>query len=538
MDKPSRPLPPLSSQTAQTAKEMDDLLRRLYGNSSPFMFPRFDPGPPMDPLEQLRYENQNLIAQMRAWQKTFEQLKAMPKLHAQVVAVKDKTVTIQTGGRMVEVENPGLLPLEVGKTVNILSDTMQIVELVEAPSAGEVLEVRRVVDAKTLEVDRQGAARAVVYAGAVEEGDRVVLDPSGSVVMANLGKPQDTNLVSEATGVTWDDIGGLEEAKQELREAIEAPVKHGEMMRRFGRRAARGALLYGGPGLGKTMLGKAAATAMSELHGGNGGGFFYVKGPALLDKFVGQTESSIRKLFQQARTYKKKVGYPAIIFIDEAEAILGPRGSGLQTAERGFLSQTVVPQFLSEMDGLEESGAFVLLATNRPASLDSAIVRDGRIDRKIKVSRPGPDAARAILLKHLCRVPLAGGAGVTAMQSAADTVVESLYDPRWVLYRIQRQSSVSKGTAMTMASLVSGAMLSGIVDRAASYAMRRSMSGGAALRGEGEAVTDADLRDSVRHVFAECRDVNHNDEIAEFCEGWGDEVVAVTREKSMHAGAS
>ena len=465
-------------------------------------------------------ETEVLKTTIKQWVDTFDKLKATPLLQASVIAVKGKSVTIQSGGRLIDVKLPTGLILKIGQSVLVAADTMQIVEAVpptEETVAGELLDVIRIADSKTCEVERQGACRAVTYSGALEEGDRVVLDQSATVVIANLGKPPDMNRMDEATGVTWDDIGGLDHAKRELREALEAPVKHGEMMKRLGKRAARGALLYGGPGCGKTLLGKAAATAMAELHGGKTGGFFYVKGPALLDKFVGQTEASIRRLFQQARQYKKRVGHPAIIFIDEAEAILGPRSSGLMT-DRGFMSSTVVPQFLSEMDGMEDSGAFVLLATNRPTSIDSAIVRDGRIDRRIKVGRPERADAGEILMKHIRTAPLA-----LPSDEAIRIVLDDLYDPSRVLYKIKRTSSVGAGTNMSLSALVSGAMLAGIVDRATSSAMRRSLAGG-----ELE-VQEQDLRDAVRSVYLESRDVNHDQEILEFTEGWMHDVVAITR---------
>ncbi len=496
-------------------------------------------------------EHEKTQKMLKEYIETFEKLKKMPLPHASVIAVHPETVVIATGGRNIEVERPvlegKLLDFAIGDTVKVAGDTMQIVEHAKnPPTAGEVLTVCRIVNETTAEVDRQGSQRAVTYSpmGGVplEEMDRVVLDASATVVVANLGKPADMGLVQEETGVTWDDIGGLDAAKRELREALEAPILHAEKMRRYGKKPAKGALLYGGPGLGKTMLGKAAATALAELHskivsrctkcraeatqenmngvcgGSDGqdgtphqwmsekkattsGGFFYVKGPALLDKFVGETEASIRKLFGQARAYKKKTGFPAIIFIDEAEAILGPRSVGgsfnMSNASKGFLSQTVVPQFLSEMDGLQESGAFVLLATNRPSSIDSAIVRDGRIDRRIKVTRPSKYDARAILQLHLKKTPLDH-----PEDRAIDVITEALYDPKLVLYRVKKQSSVGKGVAMTLSNLVSGAMLAGIVDRATSLAMRRGMTTVAeSFDQELDRVKEEDLREAVEQVM-------------------------------------
>jgi ATP-dependent 26S proteasome regulatory subunit len=292
-----------------------------------------------------------------------QQFQQQPQPHASVLSVDGDSVTINTAGRTVEVGLPKPLPdaqaleLRPGDQVKVLADTLQIMgKAKRPPRAGAVLTVSRVVDDDTCEVDQQGQQRAVLSAGKVEEGDRVVLDFSQSVVISNLGKPPDQNVMGEDTGVTWDDIGGLEQAKRELREALEQPVLHAAKLARYGRKPSKGALLYGGPGLGKTMLARAAATALQELHGkkevacrhcdlkvednlgntclGRGdalphvfeevripakGGFFSVKGPELLDKFVGETESKIRRLFSQARAYKARTGYPGLICIDEAD---------------------------------------------------------------------------------------------------------------------------------------------------------------------------------------------------------------------------
>jgi SpoVK/Ycf46/Vps4 family AAA+-type ATPase len=192
------------------------------------------------------------------------------------------------------------------------------------------------------------------------------------------------------------------------------------------------------------------------------------------------------------------------------------------------------------MDGMEDSGAFVLLLTNRPASIDSAIIRDGRIGRRIRVGRPTGEEAEAIARLHLRGKPLACG-----HEHAASFLVGELYDPGHVLYRVRRRSSVGAGQALTLGHMASGAMIAGVVDRATSAAMRRSLEDEAAaelLAGVRDAeerarVTLADIRDAVRQVLDESRDVNHEQEIAEFTDGWEDEVVGVTRERARHADA-
>jgi proteasome-associated ATPase len=178
------------------------------------------------------------------------------------------------------------------------------------------------------------------------------------------------------------------------------------------------------------------------------------------------------------------------------------------------------------MDGLQESGAFVLLATNRPSSIDSAIVRDGRIDRRIRVTRPTKYDARAILQLHLKKTPLE-----CTEDQAIDAITESLYDPKLVLYRVKKSDSVGKGVAMTLGNLVSGAMLAGVIDRVTSLAMRRGMTTVASSKDEEiDRVKVQDFQEAVQAVLREARDVNHDDELAEFTDGWADQVTAITRE--------
>lgn len=719
--------------------------------------------------------------------------------YATVLSADDKKVVVNFRGTQVEVAPPKKKDgesrqLQPGDTVKVDPQSVQILKVIEdAPNAGEVVVVSRV-PPKPLsgppmcEIDRQGATRAVTYSGLVEEGDRLVLDTSGSVAIANLGKPESAQAVTESTGVTWDDIGGLVDAKREMREAIEAPAKHGDLFAKYGKKQCKGVLLYGAPGCidgdalvaihragkgfrlplkevvrrfnggtfvgskgkqvnrtytwdadiptmvrcmhngefrlrrlvgaypkgvkkvlkltladgkalrltedhevatpggtwtradklvpgtrvltnglpapksptqgrylgpdgywritgtivdkhpyrgkshsgmpehrlvaearandlsleawlavvatgqfekrhvflgpdvevhhkdedrtnnapdnlevlsksehsrahnfqkhlpvflpkevevlsiepdgeaevydltveeahnfvangvvvhncGKTMLGKAAATAHAEVHGAKGAGaFFYVKGPELLNMYVGNTERQIRELFQRARLHKKKNGYPAVIFIDEADAILGKRGS-----REGFMSSTVVPQFLAEMDGVVESGALVLLSTNRADVLDPAIVRDGRIDRRIRITRPGKEDAKDILSKYLRDLPLSMG-----VDSAAEVAADSVYDEELRLYTVQRKMG-GAARHLTLGHITSGAILAGVVDRATSLAIRRELDGG-----HGRVVKE-DLIAAARLTFEQCKGVNHEDEIAEFVTGWEDEVARVVR---------
>ncbi len=239
----------------------------------------------------------------------------------------------------------------------------------------------------------------------LEVGHDVLLHPGTKQIVENLGASElqlSPFAPSKLPSVTWDDIGGLEDAKRDIQEAIELPFKEKKLFKFYKKRPIKGILLSGEPGNGKTMLGKAAANSLATIHKSASvkSGFLYVKGPEILNQYVGNTELTIRTLFNDAKKHLKEHGYPAIIFIDEADAILRQRGKGYGTLP------TIVPAFLTEMDGLEESAAIVILATNRPDILDPAIIREGRIDRKIHVPRPNRTTAEQIIKSNLSKFPI------------------------------------------------------------------------------------------------------------------------------------
>lgn len=172
----------------------------------------------------------------------------------------------------------------------------------------------------------------------------------------------------------WGDVVGNAAAREALREAIEEPVRHAALFAYYGRRAPRGVLLYGPPGCGKTLFGKAAAGMLAALYGKTeGGNLILLKGPEIQSPLVGVTEAAIRAIFTYARAFRKRYGRALVVFIDEADALLPSRtGTGGRRAAPWEEGQ--VATFLAEMDGLEENGAFVILASNRPEAI--AGVRD------------------------------------------------------------------------------------------------------------------------------------------------------------------
>lgn len=395
-----------------------------------------------------------------------------------------------------------------------------IIDVIELPLAGAVATVKRLFpDSEMMEIEGGlGGGGGLIYKGLVADcvkpGDSVQLDRTSSVALRIVPKLI-THSVETATGVTWADIGGQDLAIATLKEAIEGPIKQAKLFKAYGKKPMKGVLMSGPPGCGKTLMAKATASAIREAHGGAEAhtAFIYVKGPEVLNMWVGNTEAQIRGLFAQAREHKEEYGYPAVVFIDEADAILGKRGGH----HASILSSTIVPTFLAEMDGLVDSGAFVLLATNRPDTLDPAIVREGRIDRKVVVGRPALRESAQILSIHLRKTKVAEEVHELAGAAAAE-----LFSDAHLLYKVGLKGKGAK--PFYIRSLISGALLAGVVDAATSIAIRRDAASGTA-----SGLVKEDVKQAVVDIVRANRNLNHEDDLIAFADEHGSEIEAVQR---------
>ena len=332
----------------------------------------------------------------------------------------------------------------------------------------------------------------------LKAGDEIRIDPTHRIALEKLADRTATkHVLDEVPKVTWEQIGGQQDAIAAIRKAIEYPLVHASIFETFKFTQPKGFLLYGPPGCGKTLIGQAAAASLSQLVSESnqetgkkddqrapitGGAFLHVKGPEILNMWLGESERMVRDLFAQARARRQDGALP-FIFIDEAESILGTR-----RAMRSFnISNTLVPMFCSEMDGIESlQDVVIILASNRPDLIDPAVLRPGRIDRKIKVARPNRDASTEILKVYLTddlpldRTLVAEGAGErgTAIASLAQEVIERIFrktdENRLLSIRLRsgRQKVLYRG------DLVSGAILASIVQRAKEKAIDRTIRSG------------------------------------------------------------
>lgn len=251
----------------------------------------------------------------------------------------------------------------------------------------------------------------------------------------------------EFKSLNWNEIGGMKSQIEEIRTAVESPLENEEVYKEMGVDPMKGLLLYGPPGCGKTLIAKAIASRILKELGEKRqvDSFVYIKGAELLSMYVGQTEAHIKKIFDNARLHYKKTGVKAVIFIDEAEAILNERGSRFSSD----VDTTIVPTFLSEMDGFEGGNPFIILATNKPENLDSAVIRDGRIDLKIEIKRPTAEDAIDIFKIHLSKAKTIGD--VNELSHRAAQLLFENHDPK----------------------TVSGAMIATMIQKAGSLAIKR-----------------------------------------------------------------
>jgi proteasome-associated ATPase len=441
-------------------------------------------------------------------------------------AETENVAVIMIGGQLMEV-SIGDLKVSPGDILKLEKETLNVFGVEPAIPSGNLVFINQVIDKDWVSVDTQGGQRTVSvgkFSGQLEVNGRVVLDSSLSVIIKNYGLEDGMFAVGETERlVDWDDICGQEKAKQELREAVEGLTIHARHYAYYGKKAVKGMLLYGPPGCSKTMFCKAVYASVvksCQKEGINPSqGFILVKGPELLNKYVGVGEAYIRHIYAKAKKFKQKYGRPAVVCIDECEAVLANRESGISSD----VLRTMVPAILAEMDGVSESGAITLLLTNKPELLDYAVVREGRVDKKIYIGRPDKAAARQIFLLNMRKAPVIG----STQEQLADIVSEELFSPKLVIYKIKRNSG--EEMLFTLADIVSGAMVPAIVEEAKNAALKRDLANEVPSGG----VTAEDVMAAVNSMYLQNFAFDHAEALRDFTKDFADQVTSIEKQKQV-----
>jgi proteasome-associated ATPase len=432
---------------------------------------------------------------------------------------EDGSVDVFTGGRKMRVNAAPELDvsgLRRGAEV-ILNEALNVVEILDPDRAGEVMTVKdRLGDDRAVIIGRGDEEIVATLAASLREeqvraGDRLLIDARSMVAIEKLPKEDAEELVlEEIPDVSYEDIGGLEGQIEAIRDAVELPFLYAELFSEHQLEPPKGVLLYGPPGCGKTLIAKAVAKSLADKVRERTGRkdahsyFLNIKGPELLNKYVGETERQIRQIFQRAKE-RSEEGLPVIVFFDEMDSIFRTRGSGISSD----VESTIVPQLLSELDGVETlKNVIVIGASNREDLIDPAILRPGRLDVKIKIERPDAAQAGDIMAKYLnpsVPIHLDEIARAGEVRAAVSRMITQTVD------RMYASSDENRFLEVTYASgdkevlyfkdFNSGAMIENIVRRAKKEAIKRFLSTGE------KGIRSEDLQQAIRDEFKENEDL-------------------------------
>ena len=531
--------------------EIDDLRRRL--NAAP-----------SDDVEVRLYEmtrdlmhahrrNRKLTGTLQEAKEKLEQLKekveqlsAPPNNYGVYLQSNDDgTLDIDLGGKRWRVNaDPEINTdhLQKGQEV-IVNGVMNVVSVREFERQGEVVKVKEMLDDNRVLVTlRADEERVVEVSDPLNEaelkfGDNVMLNPITGMVMERLPKLEvEDLLLEEVPNIKYSDIGGLNEQIEAIRDAIETPYLYPEEYKEFQLKPPKGVLLYGPPGCGKTLIAKAVANSLAARVREQTGRdnvesyFINIKGPELLNKYVGETERKIREVFQKAKD-KSKEGVPVIIFFDEMDSLFRSRGMGISSD----MESTVVPQFLAEIDGVEGLRDVVVIgASNRQDLLDPAVLRPGRLDIKIKVDRPEAEGAKDIFAIYLTPdLPIApsmlekfDGDREKAADALAAQAIEKMYATTDENKFIEVTYNRGERETLYFKDFASGAMIENIVDRAKKMAIKRLIDS----EGKEKGMTLEDLEMAIQEEYKENEDLPNTtnpDDWAKISGRKGDRIVNI-----------
>jgi proteasome-associated ATPase len=441
----------------------------------------------------------------------------------------DGTVDVFSGGRKMRVAlHPELTTGEPGQPEVhlvrgqevVLNESLNVVLARSPEVSGEVVTLKELLHGgrRAIVVGRADDERVVELAESLfdtklRSGDSILMDSRTGLLLEKLPRPEVEELIlEEVPDVSYADVGGLDGQIEAITDAVELPFVHRELFIEHKLPAPKGILLYGPPGCGKTLIAKAVANSLAKKVAEMSGDqearsyFLNIKGPELLNKYVGETERQIRLVFQRARE-KSEEGVPVIVFFDEMDSLFRTRGTGISSD----MESTIVPQLLAEIDGVETlKNVIVIGASNREDLIDPAILRPGRLDVKIKIERPDIDSAGQIFSRYLTEdlpldagevADLGGGDRHKAVQVMIEKTVAEMYrdDEENQFLEVTYQNGDKE--IMYFKDFSSGAMIENIVRRAKKLAIKR------VIAGESRGIRTQDLLDSIKQEYKEHEDL-------------------------------
>jgi proteasome-associated ATPase len=473
--------------------------------------------------EKLTYTLREARDHIGALREEVDKLTQPPSAYGTLLTVNDDgTVDVYSGGRKMRVAvHPALDPDELVRGGEVvLNESLNVVMARTPETTGEVVTVKEILEdgLRAIILGRADEERVTDLAesligSSVRSGDSVLMDARSGLLLEKLPRPEVEELVlEEVPDISYNDIGGLDDQIEQIADAVELPFLHQDLFAEHKLPAPKGILLYGPPGCGKTLIAKAVANSLAKKVGArsvdaNAKSYFLnIKGPELLNKYVGETERQIRLVFQRARE-KSEEGWPVIVFFDEMDSMFRTRGTGISSD----VESTIVPQLLAEIDGVESlRNVIVIGASNREDLIDPAILRPGRLDVKIKIERPNETAAAQIFGRYLTTdLPLAadevqelgGGDGQKCVRAMIERTVDEMYrtDSDNEFLEVTYQNGDKE--IMYFKDFASGAMIENIVRRAKKLAIKRVLADGP------KGIRLSDMVESIHQEYKEHEDL-------------------------------
>jgi proteasome-associated ATPase len=513
----------------------------------------------MAALEGTREHNERLTSTLRdareqlgSLREEVEKLTQPPSSYGVFLASHGDSADVFTNGRKLRVHVSPEIDLSAvvrGQEV-MLNEALNVIAACDFEVQGEVVTLKEVLEGGTraLVIARSDEERVVELAAPLvgsrlRSGDSLLLEPKSGHIVERLPKPEVEELIlEEVPDISYEDIGGLATQIEEIRDAVELPFLHGDLFKEHELEPPKGVLLYGPPGCGKTLVAKAVANSLAKQVAAKYGRsdrrsyFLNIKGPELLNKYVGETERQIRQIFQRAKE-KSEEGVPVIVFFDEMDSLFRTRGSGISSD----IESTIVPQLLAEIDGVESlKNVIVVGASNREDLIDPAILRPGRLDVKIKIERPDQNAAADIFSKYLTTtIPIAKeeldrhGSRDAAVSSIIGATVERMYSDEDANRFLEVTYANGDKEELYFKDFASGAMIENIVRRAKKMAIKR------AIAGETKGINQSDMISAIHQEYRENEDLPNTtnpDDWARVSGKKGERIVYIRTLVSEHSG--